>query len=507
MTTITLHSLNNFKSYYQKLQQIGILLLGIAFVTPTFAQTFVQQTGSDNLFQGVNVGFLSSIAFVDIDNDGDFDAFIGKNNGKINYYKNTGTNVAPIFTKKTGSDNPLDNVNLLALSAPTFVDIDNDGDFDAFIGESDGTVNYYKNTGSNTNPNFGLRTGSNNPFNGVDVGLNASPVFVDLDNDGDFDAFLGRNNGKINYYKNTGTNTNAILTEQTGSDNPLDGIDIGDQSAPTIIDIDQDGDFDVFVGEFLGNMNYYKNTGTNTNPNFVVKTGSDNPLDGIDVGFRSTPAFVDINNDGHIDLFSGEENGTIQYYLNTTGLPVELTYFKGQVIAEGNLLTWQTASEENNDGFEVQRSADGNEWETIDFVIGNGTTLDVQNYEYIDMNVLGRDVLVKRLYRLKQIDFDGQFEYSKIVSIENNTAKVEVSDFYPNPSSSGLVNLDFTASNDDDVTISVFDMTGKLMINQVRQVTEGSNLLNFDFSTLNKGIYFIKIGNENNTIMRKLIIE
>lgn len=505
MTTITLRSLNNFKSSYQKLQQIGILLLCIAFVTPTFAQTFTNQTGTDNLFQGVDVGSHSSPTFVDIDNDGDFDAFIGENNGNINYYKNTGTNVAPIFTKKTGSANPLNSISLSALSAPTFVDIDNDGDFDAFIGENYGTVKHYENTGSNTNPSFASRTGGNNPFDGVDVGLGASPAFADLDNDGDFDAFLGKNNGKINYYKNTGTNTNAILTQQTGSDNPLNGIDVGDFSTPTIVDIDQDGDFDVFIGEYLGIINYYKNTGTNTNPNYVVKTGSNNPLNGADPGTRSTPTFVDINNDGNVDFFTGEEIGNINYWLNTTALPVELTYFKGEATAEGNLLTWQTASEENNEGFKVQRSADGEAWETINFVQGNETTLEVQDYNYLDTET---DVLVKRLYyRLKQMDFDGQFEYSKIVMIENNTAKLKVSNFYPNPTSSGVVNLDFTASNEEEIMVSVFDMTGKLIVNQVHQVVEGNNQLNFNFSTLNKGIYIVKIGKEDNTIMRKLMIK
>ena len=76
MTTITLHYFNNFKSYYQ---QLGIILfLCIVFMTPISAQTFTLQTSSNNLFQGVNVGTYSNPTFVDIDNDGDFDAFIGE---------------------------------------------------------------------------------------------------------------------------------------------------------------------------------------------------------------------------------------------------------------------------------------------------------------------------------------------------------------------------------------------------------------------------------------------
>ena len=94
-------------------------------------------------------------------------------------------------------------------------------------------------------------------------------------------------------------------------------------------------------------------------------------------------------------------------------LPVELTYFKGKSNVEGNLMTWQTASENNNEGFEIQRSIDGKSWETLDFVFGNGTTIEVSNYEFID----NQPFVGTNYYRLKQIDFDGAFEYSNIINL------------------------------------------------------------------------------------------
>jgi len=97
----------------------------------------------------------------------------------------------PPFTEVTGSGNPFNGVDVGLRSAPSFADLDGDGDLDAFIGESDGVINYYRNDGTVINPAFTLVTGSGNPFNGVDVGLRSTPSFADLDGDGDLDAFIG----------------------------------------------------------------------------------------------------------------------------------------------------------------------------------------------------------------------------------------------------------------------------------------------------------------------------
>ena len=118
----------------------------------------------------------------------------------------------------------------------------------------------------------------------------------------------------------------------------------------------------------------------------------------------------------------------------SVALPVELTDFKAAVNGQTILLQWQTASEENNAGFEIQRSSNPEEsesnWEVIGFVTGNGTSLAKHNYEFID-NTPFKSL---NYYRLKQIDFDGQFEYSNIVTInsqkEPQSNKIAI---YPNP--------------------------------------------------------------------------
>ncbi|QSJ20866.1 VCBS repeat-containing protein [Nostoc sp. UHCC 0702] len=175
------------------------------------------------------------------------------------------------------------------------------------------TINYYRNSGGN----FTAVTGVDNPFDGVDVGDFSTPTFADIDGDGDQDAFIGNDDGTINYYRNSGGNFTAV----TGVDNPFDGVDVGDFSTPAFADIDGDGDQDAFIGNLDGIINYYRND----NGSFTAVTGADNPLDGVDVGLFSAPSFADIDGDGDLDgLIAGGDPSssdfvsTIRFFRNTT---------------------------------------------------------------------------------------------------------------------------------------------------------------------------------------------
>ncbi|MEG5098027.1 FG-GAP-like repeat-containing protein, partial [Microcoleus sp. B13-B4] len=114
------------------------------------------------------------------------------------YYQNTGTASAPVFAAP--QTNPFNLTNVGNYASPTFVDIDGDGDLDAFVGANDGNTRYYQNTGTASAPVFAAP--QTNPFNLTNVGLNASPTFVDIDGDGDLDAFVGANDGNTRYYEN-----------------------------------------------------------------------------------------------------------------------------------------------------------------------------------------------------------------------------------------------------------------------------------------------------------------
>ena len=207
----------------------------------------------------------------------------------------------------------------LSFAAPALVDLDNDGDMDLVSGDDSGTLLYFENTGASTTPNFVPRTGTANPFDGFDVGSDSAPVFGDLDADGDMDVVVGEKDGKLNYFENTGTSTAPVFVQRTGSANLFDGFSIGGYSKPALGDLDNDGtlrprpsidktatarflslagDLDLVLGDDYGKLNYIENTGTSTAPVFVQRTGSANPFDGVDVGQQSAPVLGDLDGDG-----------------------------------------------------------------------------------------------------------------------------------------------------------------------------------------------------------------
>ncbi|MDM7937535.1 MAG: Hint domain-containing protein [Cyanobium sp. CZS 48M] len=231
------------------------------------------------------------------------------------------------FTNQTGTANPFNGIDVGIGSAPSFADIDGDGDLDAVVGEVYGTLKYFKNTGSSNNPSYVEQTGTANPFNGIDVGEGSTPSLADIDGDGDLDAVVGEILGNLNYFKNTGSATNPSYAEQIGTANPFNGIDVRYFSAPSFADIDGDGDLDAVVGEEYGFLKYFKNTGSATNPSYAEQIGTANPFDGIFFGLWSAPSFADIDGDGDLDAVVGERGyidevvnerlGTLKYCQNT----------------------------------------------------------------------------------------------------------------------------------------------------------------------------------------------
>ena len=309
---------------------------------------FVEQNCPGHAFCDIPDPFLYTNdlapAFVDIDGDNDLDLFIGEQTGSILYFENTGSSTSPVFTQQTGVNNPLD-AHSGYYPTPTFVDIDNDGDSDAVIGEVSGSLRYYRNDGSANSPAFTEVTGASSPFDGVSVADNSVPAFVDLDGDGDFDLFIGASSdpsydfgtfpdythtglGLVRYFQNTGTATTPSFTEVTTACgavtpcNPLYGYGTsssgGFNVAPTFIDIDGDSDVDAILGHNDGTIRYLMNPGGAPLPAFTLQSGTANPFDGVDVGFRSKITFMDIDNDGASDALIGQSSDYLYFFKGST---------------------------------------------------------------------------------------------------------------------------------------------------------------------------------------------
>ncbi len=242
---------------------------------------------------------------------GDIDLVSGDNNGRLYLFRNDGSKISPSWTEQgTLKDDGGQEIDIGEISAPIFADLDNDGDYDLVIGGGGGNLYYYENTGSLQEPEW---TQDNDMFSGVDdVGSYCAPGLADLDNDGDLDMSLGEDDGNLNGFRNTGTPEEA----QWSSDGDLfSGIDIGRRSNPGFADLDNDGDFDLAVGERDGPMNYFRNTGTPEDPEW----SQDNSVfSGVtDKGWNSAPVLIDLDNDGDLDLTTGEYGGGMYYFENT----------------------------------------------------------------------------------------------------------------------------------------------------------------------------------------------
>jgi hypothetical protein len=299
-----------------KINLILSFILTTILSLPILSQSYQEQSGSDNPFNGINLGMYASPSFVDIDNDGDYDAFIGTEDGIIFFFINNGTPETPLFIEQTGDDNPFQGVDANAYIGLDFVDIDNDGDYDAFIGNIEAEIWYYENTGTDQAPIFTKQYGEDNPLDLYDTGWEAKPDFIDIDGDGDFDVFIGDDYGVIRFYRNTGDSENPVFTEETGENNPLDSEYVGDFAKPVFFDLDQDNDFDAIIGEDSGKIHFFENKANNNEALFEQVTGENNPFDFIDVGTESKPDYADIDNDDDIDLFIGNEDGYILFFKN-----------------------------------------------------------------------------------------------------------------------------------------------------------------------------------------------
>ena len=176
-------------------------------------------------------------------------------------------------------------------------------------------------------------------------------------------------------------------------------------------------------------------------------------------------------------------------------LPVELIKFTARKEGEAVSLRWLTASESNNMGFELERSADAASWETLDFIHGNGTTSSPQTYQYVDETPMSGH----NYYRLKQIDFNGQFEYSDIVVvyIDNQQSTFNI---FPNPVTKDHFQLQFSETL--NATVEVYDLTGRLLYSQLIK-----NRNTMELGPLPAGIYTIQYTSEGIRQTQKLQVK
>jgi photosystem II stability/assembly factor-like uncharacterized protein len=322
------------------------------------------------------------------------------------------------------------------------------------------------------NNNLGLLSGSE-IFRTSDAGNNWDPVFGSSFLDVFYSVFFidesigwfaGKSAAAGVIYKSTngGLNWNLSLSDSFKTFTSVHFSDLNNG----------------WVSGFAGNIFNTSNGGTNWT---MQVSGTNSNLNSI----------FFINN---VIGWTAGSSGTI-LKTNNGGTPVELLIFAASANNRDVVLNWSTATETNNSGFEIHKKESGvrsqeSEWEKIGFVPGHGTTTETQNYTFTDNDVRPG----KSQYKLKQIDYDGTFEYSQIVEVEIPFInKFSLSQNYPNPFNPSTV-ISYRLPVIGFVTLKVYDLLGREIATLVNEEKPaGEYEVEFDGSNLTSGIYFYQL--------------
>ncbi len=522
----------------------------------TGSQTVPAWTSNNTLFSVVEVtNYWKDPTFCDLDGDADADLIYGTDNGDIYFYENIGTIASPQYQQNS---NYFKVIKSSGSSTVSFADYDGDGDLDMLSGSPYDGVLYVVNNGSSISPSFDTVSVV---FAGIDPGFRCSPVFIDIDDDMDFDIVSGYSGGGIKLY----INNNGTFTENTtmfanvsvnyqsvpafvdidgdndpdllvGSDDAgntkfyindgsnsftqnttiFSGVSFPGSCRPSFGDIDNDGDYDMFIGRLSGSVNFYENTGDRFNP---VWTLNNTLTSGVNVKQSAHPGIADLDGDGRNDLVVGEYDGNFTFYKNLFAvIPVEMTSFTAMGTESGVVLSWTTATETNNMGFEIersQRSETGRQpgsinnglWKRVGYVKGNGTTTQQNTYSFTDNSITSGYYS----YRLHQTDFDGSSTYSKVIEINLNISlQFSLSQNYPNPFNPST-KIKFSIPNDGYVSLKIYNSIGQEVAQLVNGFTRaGIHEVTFNStsgtSALPSGVYLYKLESGENVSVRKLIL-
>jgi YVTN family beta-propeller protein len=292
------------------------------------------------------------------------------------------------------------------------------------------------------------------------------------------------------------TNTNKIYSTLSGG-NKVNVIDGSTNTVTTTVNVGNNTEgIDVNT---TTNRVYVANRDDNS---VSIIDGSTNIVIGSPVTVGTYPVGLAVNPVTNRIYTTNEGNYTVSSINANLTLPVELSSFTAKAIPTAVQLIWTTATEKNNAGFSIERSSDAKTFATIGFLKGFGTTTEPKTYNFTDRNASG-----KVTYRLKQIDFDGKYEYSKTVEAEAATPKAfSLEQNYPNPFNP-TTNVGYVIPLTSAVTLRVYDVLGREVATLVNTTqSAGRYEVAFEASKFASGVYFYRLQAGNFSEMKKMLL-
>lgn len=190
--------------------------------------------------------------------------------------------------------------------------------------------------------------------------------------------------------------------------------------------------------------------------------------------------------------------------------PVNLSFFAGKLIYNDIELNWITETESNNAGFEVQRSYDGEDFETIAMVSGAGNSEDENGYTFYDTSIRFRALDDQVYYRLKQIDFNGDFTYSEIINIDLGLTyqQFEITKITGCNSEEGLIKVYLqNYANTRRINLLLANLSGRVIERRTLYPETGLNYLEFDLSDQQNNLFFLSLNNGKTVISEKIVLK
>lgn len=264
----------------------------------------------------IDVGTSAHPVFFDWDGDGLKDLLVSNDGyyeggnfvSKVAHYKNVSQGANLQFQNINDSIINFRSLNIIGTRL-AFGDLNNDGDQDLLVGDATGRLNYFQNIGTATSPNFIFSQGY---YQNIDIGADAAPQIVDVNRDGLLDLLVGERNGNINYYRNTGSLSFPVFSFETDSFGKLNvGLatyGIG-YSAPLLYDVN--GNYELLVGSYKGALYHYSNIDGNLSGTFQLL---DSAFQNINELTKCYPAMSDVDGDGKFDLVVGNQSGGVVLY-------------------------------------------------------------------------------------------------------------------------------------------------------------------------------------------------